>query len=158
MAETFDARLAAVGLRLPAVRPAAGAYLPARRAGNLLFLSGRGGADDAGQVATGLVGADVSIQQAYLHAQSAGLQLLSAAHAELGDLGRIQAVAKLFGMVRAVADFKDHSQVINGCSDLFVQVLGDVGRHARSAVGVASLPHGMSVEIEAVLVIKQSSD
>ncbi len=91
--------------------------------------------------------------EAHDHARSAGLQLLAAAQAELGDLGRIRAVVKLLGMVNAVPGYRDHPKVIDGCSDLFLQVLGEAGRHARSAVGVASLPHDMSVEVEAILLV-----
>jgi enamine deaminase RidA (YjgF/YER057c/UK114 family) len=146
-------KLAALGLELPAIRKAAGAYVPARRAGDLLFLSGRGGASADDTVASGRVGETVTTQEAREHAQSAGLQLLAAAHAELGDLGQIRAVVKLLGMVNAVPGYREHPKVIDGCSDLFIAVLGDVGRHARSAIGVGSLPHDMSVEVEAILLV-----
>lgn len=146
-------RLRELGLELPPVRGAAGSYVPARRAGPLLFLSGRGGAGADGQIASGRVGESVTTDEAQAHARSAGLQLLAAAQAELGDLGRIRAVVKLLGMVNAVPGYRDHPKVIDGCSDLFLQVLGEAGRHARSAVGVASLPHDMSVEVEAILLV-----
>jgi enamine deaminase RidA (YjgF/YER057c/UK114 family) len=83
-----------------------------------------------------------------------GLGLLAAAKSAVGELSRVEAVVKLLGMVNAEPDFADHPKVINGCSDLFVEVLGDAGRHARSAVGMGSLPNGMSVEIEAILHIR----
>ncbi|WP_420006321.1 RidA family protein [Arenibacterium sp. LLYu02] len=153
MTETPYDRLAALGLSLPPIRAAAGAYVPARRAGALLFLSGRGGSAPDGTVATGQVGSAVTPEEAHEHAHSAGLQLLAAAHAELGDLGRIEAVVKLLGMVNAVPGFKGHPGVIDGCSTLFADVLGPAGVHTRSAVGVASLPHDMSVEIEAILLV-----
>lgn len=147
-------RLRELGLELPPVRKAAGAYVPGRLAGNLLFLSGRGGAHADGTVASGRVGETVTSEEAHVHARSAGLQLLAAAHAELGDLGRVQAVVKLLGMVNAVPGYREHPKVIDGCSELFLHVLGEAGRHARSAVGVGSLPHDMTVEVEAILLVK----
>ena len=147
-------RLRELGLELPPVRKAAGAYVPGRLAGNLLFLSGRGGAHADGTVASGRVGETVTTEEAHVHARSAGLQLLAAAHAELGYLGRVQAVVKLLGMVNAVPGYREHPKVIDGCSELFLHVLGEAGRHARSAVGVGSLPHDMTVEVEAILLVK----
>jgi enamine deaminase RidA (YjgF/YER057c/UK114 family) len=99
---------------------------------------------------TGKVGKDVTPEQAYEHAKLVGLGLLAAAKMAAGDLSRVE-VLKVLGMVNAVPDFTDHPKVINGCSDLFVAVLGERGRHARSAVGMASLPMNISVEIEAVM-------
>lgn len=158
MSGTPYSRLEALGLSLPPIRRAAGAYIPARRAGDLLFLSGRGGSHADGSVASGEVGSAVTTEEAYQHARTAGLQLLAAAHAELGDLGRIRAVVKLLGMVNAARGYAEHPRVIDGCSDLFLDVLGDAGRHARSAVGVGSLPHNMSVEVEAILLVAPSRD
>ncbi|MEZ0168971.1 RidA family protein [Microvirga sp. TS319] len=146
-----EKRLTALGLTLPALRPSAGAYLPFRWAGNLLFVSGRGATRSDGRFMTGRVGLDVSVDQARLHARDAGLQLLAAAKAALGDLERIGAVVKLTGMVNAVEGFTEHPAVIDGCSQLLADVLGEAGRHARTSMGVASLPHGMSVEIETIL-------
>jgi enamine deaminase RidA (YjgF/YER057c/UK114 family) len=100
----------------------------------------------------GKVGRDVTAEQAYEHAKLVGLGLLAAAKAAAGDLSKIEAL-KVLGMVNAVPDFTDHPKVINGCSDLFVAVLGERGRHARSAVGMGSLPMNITVEIEAVLRI-----
>ncbi|SDU45264.1 RidA family protein [Stappia sp. ES.058] len=146
-------RLRELGLELPPVRKAAGAYVPGLLAGNLLFLSGRGGAHADSTVASGRVGETTTTEEAHVHARSAGLQLLAAAHAELGDLGRVQAVVKLLGMVNAVPGYREHPKVIDGCSELFLHVLGEAGRHARSAVGVGSLPHDMTVEVEAILLV-----
>ena len=101
----------------------------------------------------GRLGRDATIEEGYADAQLAGLQLLAVAKAALGDLSRIKAVVKLLGMVNAEPDFADHPKVINGCSDLLVNVLGDAGRHARSAVGMGSLPNRMTVEVEAILQI-----
>ena len=101
----------------------------------------------------GKVGAEVSVEDAYTHARQTGLNLLAVAHMALGDLGRVRRVVKLLGMVNGAPTFGDHPKVINGCSDLLVNVFGDVGRHARSAVGMGSLPGNMTVEIEAILQV-----
>ena len=103
-------------------------------------------------MATGKVGRDVSTEEAYEHAKSVGLGLLAAAKAAAGDLSKIE-VLKVLGMVNAVPEFTDQPKVINGCSDLFVAVLGERGRHARSAVGHVTLPSQISVEIEAIMLI-----
>jgi enamine deaminase RidA (YjgF/YER057c/UK114 family) len=94
------------------------------------------------------------VEEAYAEARLTGLNLLAVAKSALGELGRIEAVVKLLGMVNAEPDFADHPKVINGCSDLLVAVLGEAGRHARSAVGMGSLPNGMAVEIEAILLVR----
>jgi enamine deaminase RidA (YjgF/YER057c/UK114 family) len=149
-----EARLKQLGLVLPNVPSPVANYVPFRLAGNLLFLSGQGPRDDKGNALTGKVGADVTVEEAYRRARSIGLQLLSTTRQALGSLDRVEAVLKVLGMVNAVPEFKDHPKVINGCSDLFVEVLGEAGRHARSAVGMGSLPHQISVEIEAILAVK----
>ena len=131
-----------------------GNYVPAVIENGLLFLSGQGPRDADGKFRTGKVGAEVSAEEARDHARLVGLGLLAAMHAELGDLGRVKRVVKLLGMVNAVAGFTEQPLVINGCSDLFVDVFGDIGRHARSAVGMGSLPMGITVEIEAILAIR----
>jgi enamine deaminase RidA (YjgF/YER057c/UK114 family) len=104
------------------------------------------------------VGLDLSVGAARLHARDAGLQLLGPAKAALGELGRIGAVVKLNGMVNAVEGFTGHPTVIDGCSQLFLEVLGEAGRHARTSMGGASLPHGMSVEVEAILWAERPPD
>jgi enamine deaminase RidA (YjgF/YER057c/UK114 family) len=149
-----EARLKELGIVLPAVPTPIANYVSYRIAGNLLFLSGQGPRDDKGNALTGKVGADVTVEEAYRRARLIGLQLLSTTRTALGSLDRVEAVVKLLGMVNAVPEFKDHPKVINGCSDLFVDVFGDAGRHARSAVGMGSLPNQISVEIEAILAIK----
>ncbi len=132
-------------------------YVPYRWAGNLLYLSGQGPKNPDGSLCIGRLGRDTSIEEGYAHARLTGLGLLAAAKAAIGELSRIEAVIKLLGMVNAEPDFGDHPKVINGCSDLFVDVLGEAGRHARSAVGMGSLPGGISVEIEAILLIRPES-
>jgi len=149
---TPEATLAAMGLTLPDVpRPMAN-YVPFKINGNTLYLSGQGPRRGDGSMATGKVGRDVAVEEAYEHAKLVGLGLLAAAKAAVGDLSRIE-VLKLLGMVNAVPEFTDQPKVINGCSDLFVAVLGERGRHARSAVGMGSLPMQITVEIEAVMRI-----
>jgi enamine deaminase RidA (YjgF/YER057c/UK114 family) len=103
----------------------------------------------------GRLGRDISVEEAHEEARLTDLNLLAVAKSALGELNRIEAVVKLLGMVNAEDDFSDHPKVINGCSDLLVDVLGDAGRHARSAVGVGSLPNRMTVEIEAILLIRR---
>jgi enamine deaminase RidA (YjgF/YER057c/UK114 family) len=132
-------------------------YVNAVRTGNLLFLSGKGPrAGSDGKRPSGKLGREYSVEQGYEHARSVGLDLLAVMRAELGSLDRVERVVKLLGMVNAVPEFQDHPRVINGCSDLFVQVLGEHGRHARSAVGMGSLPLGIPVEIECIVEVADS--
>ena len=149
-----EERLKQLGIVLPKVPAPVANYVSYRLAGNLLFLSGQGPRDDNGNNLTGKVGAEISVEEAYKRARRIGLGLLAATRQALGSLDRVEAVLKVLGMVNAVPDFKDHPKVINGCSDLFVEVLGEAGKHARSAVGMGSLPNQISVEIEAVLAVK----
>jgi enamine deaminase RidA (YjgF/YER057c/UK114 family) len=147
-----EAKLAALGLALPEVPKPVGTYLPYKISGDTLYLSGQGPGRADGTFATGKVGRDVTVEQAYEHAKLVGLGLLAAAKAAAGELSRIE-VIKVLGMVNAVPEFTDQPKVINGCSDLFLAVLGERGRHARSAVGMGSLPVQITVEIEAVMRI-----
>lgn len=151
---TPEEKLASLGLTLPTIAAPMANYVPYRWAGSLLFLSGQGPRKPDGSLHTGRLGRDVTVEEGYQHARLTGLSLLASAKAAIGELSRIEAVIKLLGMVNAEPEFGDHPKVINGCSDLLVEVLGDAGRHARSAVGMGSLPGGMSVEIEAILLIK----
>lgn len=146
-------RLAALGYTLPPLPPPIGNFLPASRTGDLLFLSGQAPIAPDGTVRRGKVGQDLTADEAHDHARMTGLVLIGQMHATLGDLARVRRVVKLFGMVNATPDFTAHPAVINGCSDLFLAVFGERGRHARSAVGMASLPNGISVEIEAVVEV-----
>ena len=149
---TPEAKLAAMGLILPEVPKPLGTFVPFKINGNTLYLSGEGPRRPDGSFATGKVGRDVSLEDAYEHAKLAGLGLLAAAKAAALELSRVE-VLKVLGMVNAVPEFTDQPKVINGCSDLFVDALGERGRHARSAVGVGSLPLQITVEIEAVMRI-----
>ena len=147
---TPEEKLKAIGLVLPAPPSPMGNYVPFRLDGRTLYLSGQGPRKPDGSMFTGKVGRDVTTEQAYEHAKLTGLWLLSVAKLAAGDLARVE-VLKVLGMVNAVPEFGDQPKIINGCSDLFVAVLGERGRHARSAVGMGSLPMGITVEIEAVM-------
>ena len=149
----IEKRLVELGFQLPEVPKPIANYEIGDIQGDLLFLSGQGPLLENGNLARGLVGDTVTLEEAYLHAQRTGLALISAMKELLGDLDRVRRVVKLLGMVNAVKDFKDHPKVINGCSDLFCDVFGDAGRHARSAVGMGSLPGGITVEIETIVAI-----
>lgn len=150
-----EARLTRLGLVLPPPPPPIANFVTHVVEGNLLFLSGQGPIETDGRRHTGKVGGTVTIAEAYQHARLTGLNLIAVMRAALGDLGRVRQIVKVFGMVNAALDFADHPQVINGCSDLFVAAFGDAGRHARSAVGHASLPGNITVEIEAVVAVRQ---
>lgn len=145
-----EARLRALGLTLPSPAAPVANYVRAVRTGNLVFLAGHGECEAA---LTGKVGRDLTLDAAYASARRVGLCLLSSLKAEVGDLRKVRRVVKVLGMVNAAPDFADHPKVINGCSDLLVAVFGERGRHARSAVGMGSLPQGISVEIEMVVEV-----
>ena len=147
-----EAKLASMGLVLPEMRKPLANYVPYKISGDTLYLAGQGPRRADGSHITGKVGRDVTVEEAYEHAKLVGLGLLAAAKTAAGDLSRIE-VLKVLGMVNAVPEFMHHPEVINGCSDLFVAVLGEHGRHARSAVGMGSLPMNITVEIEAVMRI-----
>jgi enamine deaminase RidA (YjgF/YER057c/UK114 family) len=151
---TPEDKLASLGLTLPDAPTPVANYVPYRWAGNLLYLSGQGPRRKDGTYKPGRLGRDMTIEEGYQEARLTTLNMLAVAKAALGDLSRIEAVVKLLGMVNAEPDFGDHPKVINGCSDLLVEVLGEAGRHARSAVGMGSLPNRMAVEIEAILLIR----
>jgi enamine deaminase RidA (YjgF/YER057c/UK114 family) len=149
-----DERLAALGLTLPSPPKPIGNYVPFRLAGNLLFLSGVGPRRHDETMITGKVGAEISVEQGYEAAKLCGINLLVNMIAAVGTLERVDTVLKVLGMVNAVPDFERHPEVINGCTDLFVQVMGEGGRPARSAVGMGSLPRNISVEVEAIVLVK----
>jgi enamine deaminase RidA (YjgF/YER057c/UK114 family) len=152
---TPEQRLEKLGLVLPKPITPVANYVPFRFAGNLLYLSGQGPKQPDGSYSVGRIGLTADESKGYEDARITGLQLLSTAKLALGELSRIEAVIKLLGMVNAETDFANHPKVINGCSDLLVEVLGEeVGRHARSAVGMGSLPNRMTVEIEAIFLIR----
>ncbi len=147
-------RFHTLGLTLPAPPKPIGNYVPYRMGGGLLFLSGVGPRPADGATIVGKVGATVSIEQGYEAAKLCGLNLLTNIVAALGSLDRVDTILKVLGMVNAVPDFRQHPKVIDGCTDLFVAVFGENGRPARSAVGMGSLPGDISVEVEAVVLVK----
>lgn len=147
-----EARLKALGLTLPELPSPAANYVSFKRVGDMAYLSGQGPANPDGSYPTGKVGAAIDVATAYGHARTTALGLLAAAKAAAGTLDKVE-IVKVLGMVNAAPDFTDHPKVINGCSDLLVEVLGERGRHARSAVGMGSLPNLMTVEIELIIKI-----
>ncbi|WP_293854672.1 RidA family protein [uncultured Alsobacter sp.] len=151
---TPEEKIVQLGLALPPSPSPLANYVPYRLVGNVLYLSGQGPRRADGSMSKGRLGRDMTVEVAYEEARITGLNLLAVAKSALGELSRIEAVVKLLGMVNAEPDFGDHPKVINGCSDLFVAVLGEAGRHARSAVGMGSLPNGIPVEIEAIMLVK----
>jgi enamine deaminase RidA (YjgF/YER057c/UK114 family) len=148
-----EARLRELGIELPKVPAPVANYVPSARLGNIIFLAGAGPLNPDGSRPQGKVGRDVTLEQANQHARNVGLQLLAALREATGSLDKVVRFGRVFGMVNAVPEFTDHPKVINGCSDLFVEIFGDRGRHARCAVGMGSLPFNMTVEIEAVVEV-----
>ncbi len=149
----IEQRLDELGITLPPLGDPIGNYVHAKRTGNLLYLSGKGPPDVDGRMPKGKLGAGMSVEEGYRHARGVGLVLIAALRQALGDLDRVEDVVKVLGMVNATPDFEDHPKVVNGCSDLFVEVFGERGRHARSAVGMNSLPGGIPVEIEIIVAV-----
>ncbi|MBL0731203.1 RidA family protein [Piscinibacter sp. HJYY11] len=151
MTSSADQRLRDLGLVLPAVTKPRGNFRSYVVSGPMLYLSGKGAPlrEDGHPVPK--VGQEITVEQARAYAQEVGLYLLASIKDALGDLDRVSRVVKVFGMVNAHPDFTSHTEVINGCSDLLVSVFGEKGEHARSAIGVGSLPKGFAVEIEAVV-------
>jgi enamine deaminase RidA (YjgF/YER057c/UK114 family) len=151
---TVNQRLEELGIELPDTPAPMANYVPFVRTGSLLYLSGQGPRYGQNQFKTGRVGAEVTLEEAYQDARLVGIQLLAAARQALdGDLGRVRRVVKLLGMVNSTPEFGKQPYVINGCSDLFVEVFGEIGRHARSAVGMM-LPGNITVEIEAIFEVE----
>ena len=151
-----EKRLKKLGIELPKPTNPLGSYVNAVQTGNLLYLAGKGPGMPGKPLPVGKVGRDFTVEQAYKHARSTGLSLISAMKAELGDLDRVKRFVKVLGMVNAVPEFGNQPEVINGCSDLFVEVFGERGRHARSAVGMGSLPRGIPVEVEVIVEIEEA--
>lgn len=154
MTMTPEEKLASLGLVLPTAPAPLAQYRPARLIGNTLYLSGQIPRNPDGTFILGRLGRDISIEEGYEAARNVGLQLLSVIKSVVGELSRVEAIAKVSGMVNAESDFLDHAKVINGCSDILIEVLGEAGYHARSAVGMGSLPLGVAVEIEAIVSVK----
>ncbi|PWE54184.1 hypothetical protein DEM27_20950 [Metarhizobium album] len=147
---THSDRLRSLGLDLIPAQTPIGNFRNAVRAGSMLYVSGQGPAKADGTLMKGKVGIDVTTAEAYEHARLTGLNLLSVVAESVGGLDQVKRVVKLLGLVNAAPDFAEHPAVINGCSDLMVAVFGEAGQHARSAIGVGSLPNNITVEIEAI--------
>lgn len=147
-------RIKELGLDLSQAAAPVANYVPAVTTGKLVYLSGKGPTQADGTMLRGKVGSDLDIDQAYDAARLVGIQLLAGLRDHIGSLDNVSRVVKLLGMVNAEPDFEDHPKVINGCSDLLVSVFGDAGRHARSAVGMGSLPDQIPVEIEMIVELK----
>ncbi len=148
------ARLVAAGIVLPGPPIPIGNFLPWVEEGGLLYLPGQGPRESDGTMRTGIVGAELSRERAYEDARLTGTVLIANMHHALGDLHRVRRIVKVFGMVNAARGFADHPAVINGCSDLLVEIFGPTGAHARSAIGVGSLPGCISVEIEMIVAVR----
>lgn len=149
-----EARLSAMGVTLPEPSAPVANYVKAVRTGNLVFLSGHGPYRSDGTLVTGKLGRDLTLDEGYEAARLTGISLLASLKQELGDLGRVRRIVKVLGMVNSDPSFTDQPKVIDGCSDLLVEVFGERGRHARAAVGMASLPVGIAVEIEMVVEVE----
>jgi enamine deaminase RidA (YjgF/YER057c/UK114 family) len=150
---SIDARLAELGITLPETAAPAANYVPFVRSGSTVYISGQV-SRDANGLLLGKLGAGLDVPAGAAAARTCALQLLAQLSAACGgDLGRVARVVKLTGFVNSAPDFTDQPQVVNGCSDLFVEVFGEKGRHARSAVGVAALPLGVAVEVEGVFEV-----
>ena len=149
-----EARLMELGIVLPEVPGPIGNFVPGVLHNGLLYMSGEGPLIDPQTSATGVVGRDVTVEEAYQHARLTGLAMLSSVRQILGSLDRVERLLSVHGMVNAVPDFKQHPKVMNGFSDLMVQLFGESGRHARAAVGMGSLPDGITVEVTAIFAVR----
>jgi len=149
-----EAQLERLGIELPEVTAPVANYVKAVQTGNLLFLSGSGPKKPDGEYIVGKVGQDLTIEEGYEAARITGINHIATLKSELGDLSKVKRIVKVLGMVNSTPDFTDQPKVINGFSDLMVEVFGDRGKHARSAVGMASLPTGIAVEIELIVEIE----
>jgi len=150
---TPAAKLAELGIELPATNPPVANYVPAVRSGNLVFLAGAIAKDSSGNFYSGKVGRDLTVEEAYHISREVAVALMASLLREIGDLDRVERIVKVEGFVNCGPDFAQQSLVINGCSDLLVEVFGEKGRHARFAVGAHSLPYGAPVEISAIVQV-----
>ena len=149
-----EAKLADLGITLGTPSSPVANYVNVVRTGNLLFLAGKGPTQANGELITGKVGGELTVEQGYEAARVTGINQLTVLKAELGNLNRVKKVVKVLGMVNAVPEFGDHPEVINGFSDLMVEVFGERGKHARAAVGMGSLPRNIAVEIEMIVEVE----
>jgi len=150
----IEAKVEKLGLQLPSPATPVANYVPAVRTGSLVFLSGHGPMREDGSLITGKLGSDLKVEEGYEAAKRVALGILGSLKGLIGDLDKVTRIVKLLGMVNCEPTFKDHPQVINGASDFLVEVFGDKGKHARSAVGMNALPFNISVEIEMVVEVE----
>ena len=154
IAQDAETRLKQKGITLPEPQKPVANYVNAVRVGNLLYLAGKGPTKPDGSNITGKVGKDLTIEQGYEAAQLTAINHLAVLKAELGSLNKVKRIVKVLGMVNCTEDFKDQPKVINGYSDLMVEIFGDKGKHARSAVGMYILPLNIAVEVEVVVEVE----
>ena len=153
-AQSPEQKLQQLGITLPVPTKPVATYVNAVRTGNLIYLSGKGPTNADGTDITGKLGKDLSIEQGYAAAKSTGINLLAALKAEIGSLDKVKRIVKVLGMVNCTAEFTDQPKVINGFSDFMVEVFGEKGKHARSAVGMNALPKNIAVEIEMIVEVE----
>lgn len=153
-AQTPEERLKEKGIVLATPSAPVANYVNAVRVGNLLYLAGKGPTKPDGSYVTGKVGKDLTIEQGYEAARLTAIAHLSVLKAELGSLNKVKRIVKVLGMVNCTEDFKDQPKVINGYSDLMVEIFGNKGKHARSAVGMNALPMGIAVEVEVIVEVE----
>lgn len=154
MAGEIEKKLVEIGVTLPSPVAAVANYVPALRVGDMLYVSGQLPIGPEGLTLKGTLGAGVSVEEANAAARLCAINILAQARAAIGDLDKVVRVVKLVGFVASAADCGDQPKVVNGASDLMVEVFGEKGRHARSAVGVAALPLGATVEVEAIIQVR----
>ncbi len=153
-AQTPEEKIQGAGNQLPPVTKPMANYVKFVRTGNLIFLAGHGPTKPDGSTITGKVGKDLTVEQGYEAAKITALSLIATLKNALGELSRIKQIVKVNGYVNCLPDFIDHPKVMNGCSDLLVQVFGEKGKHARAAMGMVALPSNIAVEIEMVVEIE----
>ncbi|RCR69095.1 RidA family protein [Larkinella punicea] len=152
--QSVEAKLKEQGIELAKPTASLANYVKAVRTGNLIFLSGHVSNRADGTGIKGKLGKELTVEQGYEAAKLSAIGLLSSLKAEIGDLNKVKRIVKVLGMVNSTPEFADHPKVVNGCSDLFVKVFGDKGKHARSAVGVAALPSDYAVEVEMIVEVE----
>jgi enamine deaminase RidA (YjgF/YER057c/UK114 family) len=154
-AQTPEEKLKALNIVLPTIKAPIASYVHVVRTGNLLFLSGKGPTDSTGNSITGKVGRDLTVEEGQKAARYVAITQIAVLKNELGDLSRVKRIVKVLGMVQCLDTFTDQPKVINGFSDLMVEVFGEKGKHARSAVGMSSLPNNIAVEIELIVEVEE---
>jgi len=155
LSQNIDQKLAELGIELPKIPKPIANYVNAVRVDNIIYLSGKGPRNSDGTLIKGKVGRDLTVKEAQEAARLVGILQLSVLKETIGNLDKVKRIVKVLGMVNCTADFTQQPSVINGFSDLMVEVFGEKGRHARSAVGMASLPANISVEIEMIVEIEE---